>query len=202
MTAFETTSDAAEGLRELVCGLRAGGEDAVRQLFAEHGPGLVALARSIVGCEQRAQDVVQDAVVRALRSLGTLERPEALGAWLRRITTNVALQELRTRGRRRERSIETLLPVFRNDGHREGVRESWAGADRSPMEREETRRAVRDAVEALPDSYREIIMLRDLMGMDTAETSAVLGISQNLAKVRLHRARQALRSLLEEEFGS
>lgn len=191
-----------QGDSELVGGLRRGEPGAVERLVREHGPGLLALARSLTGCDQQGQDVVQEAIVRALRSIGTLERPEALRAWLHRITANVALQHLRARKRRRERPIGDLLPVFRNDGHREGVRETWVRDEGCSLEREELLESVRAAVESLPPTYREIVMLRDLAGFDTAEAAEALGISPNLAKVRLHRARQALRSLLGEEFGS
>ena len=196
------TIEAVQTDSALVADLRRGEAGAVERLLREHGAGLLSLARSLTRCDQQAQDVVQEAVIRALRSIDTLERPEALRAWLHRITANCALQALRSRARRRERPIEALLPIFRNDGHREGVRDTWSRRDACSLEREETRQAVRTAIDQLPDPYREIVMLRDLIGFDTEETAMVLGITQNLAKVRLHRARQALRTLLEEEFGS
>jgi DNA-directed RNA polymerase specialized sigma24 family protein len=115
----------------LVEGLASADTGAVERLVREYGPALLALARSLTGCDQQAQDVLQETMIKALRSIGSLERPGALGAWLHRIAANVALQHLRTRTRRRERPIEKLLPTFGNDGHREDVRGTWAGAGRA-----------------------------------------------------------------------
>ena len=69
------------------------------------------------------------------------------------------------------------------------------------LERKETAAIVREAIERLPDQYREVLVLRDIEEKDTAETAALLGTSSNAVKVRLHRARQALRTLLDREFG-
>ena len=68
------------------------------------------------------------------------------------------------------------------------------------LERKETAAVVRDAIAKLPDQYREVLVLRDIEERDTAEAAALLGTTSNAVKVRLHRARQALRTLLDREF--
>lgn len=184
---------------QLIEGLRQGDRVAVETLFREQGPLLMSIARSIVGDEPTAHDAVQEGVVSALKSINSLRSPDCFPAWLKKTVTNAALAHLRKKGRRRERSIEELLPHFHDDGHRNTDRASWATNAPDP-EREETRDMVRSAINELPEPYRGVIMLRDILGMGTEETSRVLGISCTNAKVRLHRARQALRTLLEERM--
>ncbi len=187
---------------ELVAALRAGDDAAVERFVREYGASLIGLCRSLTGSEHEAQDAVQDALIRALRSLDTLERPESFSGWVKRIAANAAIQRVRDRCRRRERPIESMLPTYHQDGHRDVTGPRWDASGVSSLEREEVRRKVREAMEQLPDAYRTVLMLRDLAGFNTEQAADALGISQGLVKVRLHRARQALRELLEEEFGS
>lgn len=183
----------------LVERLRAGDPAAPADLLAAHTPSLLAIARSILGDENAAMDAVQDAVVSAMRSLDTLQDPGSLAAWLKRTVTNAALVQLRRRRRRRERPIEDLLPRFHADGHRV-VDQAASGLDalEQRMDRDALLARVREAMEQLPDHYREVILLRDVMGLDTNEAAATLSITPNHVKVRLHRARMALRTLLQE----
>ncbi len=108
--------------------------------------------------------------------------------------------KLRTRRRRPERSITDLLPEFRPDGHREAPsapiwRTPVAGDD--PIETAELRRLVRAKIDELPDGYREVLLVRDIEELSTEEAATLLGVSTSAVKTRLHRARQALRELLE-----
>jgi RNA polymerase sigma-70 factor (ECF subfamily) len=142
---------------------------------------------------------VQDAFFCAFRSLGKFEGGCALSTWLHRIVVNAALVKLRTRRRRPEESIEPLLPRFLEDGHHVARPSEWMPADLL-LERRETRELVRAAIDRLPESYRTILLLRDIEEMDTEETARALDITPTAAKVRLHRARQALRTLLDPEM--
>ncbi len=184
---------------DLVEGLRRGDPRAVEALLTEQGPTLVSIARSILGDEHQAMDAVQDGVISALRAIDALRDADALSAWLRKTVTNAALAHLRKRKRRRERAIDDYLPMYFEDGHRVDPRAPWS-ADACDPEREETRAMVREAIEELPAAYREVIMLRDMLEMDTHETARVLDITFTNVKVRLHRARQALRTILEERL--
>ena len=69
------------------------------------------------------------------------------------------------------------------------------------MERAETRQLVREKIDELPESYLTVLVLRDIEGLDTEETAKMLGLSVNATKIRLHRARQALRTMLAPHFG-
>jgi RNA polymerase sigma-70 factor, ECF subfamily len=183
---------------ELVRLLRDGDEAACEQLVRRHGGAMLAVARRYVRAEDEAQDVVQEAFLHAFRGIARFRAEAQLSTWLHRITVTCALMRLRSRRRRREGSIEDLLPNFAEDGR-------WAeaageGEDASPEESlgaRQTRALVRQCIDELPDNYRSVVLLRDIDDLDTREVSAILGVTETAVKVRLHRARQALRTLIE-----
>ena len=162
---------------------------------------LLTVARRIVGSEEDARDVVQEAFISAFKALGNFEGHAKLSTWLHRIVVNKALMRLRTRKRKPEEPIEPLLPSFKEDGHQAQPTTDWHGGADVALERAETRAFVRSRIERLPDTYRTVLLLRDIEEMNTQETAAMLGITENAVKIRLHRARQALRALLAERFG-
>ncbi|HYB97495.1 MAG TPA: sigma-70 family RNA polymerase sigma factor [Vicinamibacterales bacterium] len=186
----------------LVAQLRAGDEAAFERMVRAYGGRLLAVARRIVGSEEDARDVVQDAFMNAFRSLDRFEGNAKLSTWLHRIAVNAALMKLRTRKRKPEQSIETMLPSFLDDGHHEERFQSWEEPVDKLLEQAETRALVRQQIDALPEGYRTVLVLRDIEGLDTEETANVLGLSVNATKIRLHRARQALRTLLAPHFRS
>jgi RNA polymerase sigma-70 factor (ECF subfamily) len=144
--------------------------------------------------------VVQDAFLNAFKNLDRFQGNAKLSTWLHRIAVNAALMKLRTRKRKPEQSIETLLPAFLEDGHHEERFQSWEESVDKTLERAETRELVRQQIDALPESYRTVLVLRDIEGLDTEETANMLGLSVNATKIRLHRARQALRAMLAPHF--
>ena len=77
---------------------------------------------------------------------------------------------------------------------------SWKGSAETLLEEGETRRIVHDAIDRLPESYRTVLLLRDIEELTTDETAILLDVSANAVKIRLHRARQALRALLDVHF--
>ena len=109
---------------------------------------------------------------------------------------------LRTRKRKPEESIEPLLPVYQDDGHHAERFTAWAEPVDVAMQRTETRAQVRRCIDQLPESYRTVLLLRDIEGLDTDDTASLLGLTPNAVKIRLHRARQALRTLLDPHFRS
>lgn len=178
----------------------AGGQQAFELLVRTHGGRLLRTARRILLNEEDARDAVQDAYLSAVRSLDGFKGEAELSSWLHRIAINAALIKLRTRRRVRERPIEELLPGFRADGeHREPIH-SWAEPCGANLERRELQDLVHAAIARLPEDYRVILSLRDLEGIDTKETADLLAISVDAVKTRLHRARQALRTLLDPQL--
>jgi RNA polymerase sigma-70 factor (ECF subfamily) len=110
---------------------------------------------------------------------------------------NVCLMRLRARSRSREVRIDDLLPTFDQSGHHSHPVRAWEDEALARLTRAETRAHVRAFIDRLPDPYREVLVLRDMEELDTEQTARHLGISPGAVKTRLHRARQALRTLLE-----
>ena len=182
--------------RQLVARLRAGDGASYEQLVRTYGGRLLAVARRLVRHEEDARDCVQEAFLQAFRNIEKFEQRASLGSWLHRIVVNAALMKLRARGRRPEASIEDLLPQFDADGQRLEPEAELAVA-LELLERREVREAVRRAIDRLPDGYRNVLLIRDIEGYDTAETAKLLGLTPGAVKTRLHRARAALKTLLE-----
>ncbi|HSP95581.1 MAG TPA: sigma-70 family RNA polymerase sigma factor [Thermoanaerobaculia bacterium] len=187
--------------RDLVLRLRRGEEQAFERLVREQGGRLLAVARRFLRDEEEARDAVQEGFLSAYRSIDNFEQGSRLSTWLHRIVINACLMRLRSRRRRPEDSIEDLLPQFQADGHQVGhPTPDWEGSAETLLARGETRAIVRGAIDRLPDSYRNVLLLRDIEELSTEEAARSLGITANAVKVRLHRARQALRGLLEPHF--
>ena len=191
-----TVSQVASDETALLNRLRAGDDTAFEELIRTHSPRLLRLARGIVGNDEEARDVLQDALLSAFRNLERFQGDARLGTWLHRIVVNTALMKLRTRRRRPEESIEPLLPAFQADGHFAEQFSSWNEGAEAELSRAETRATVRRLIDRLPESFRTVLLLRDIEGLNTEETARVLETTPNAVKIRLHRARQALRTLL------
>lgn len=190
--------DGAETESDLVARLRAGDEAAYAELVRTQGGRMFAVARRLLRSDDDAADAVQEAFVSAFRAIASFEGGARLSTWLHRIVVNAALMKLRTRARRPEVSIEELLPRFFEDGHHVDEPAEWRNpAQLDAMQRQETRALVREQIDRLPADYRTVLLLRDIEGLDTKETAEVLGVTPNAAKIRLHRARLALRTLLD-----
>ena len=186
----------------LIAGLKSGDSGAFEKLLREYGPRLLRLARRILANEDDARDALQDAMVAVYRSIGKFESTSALSTWLHRIVVNAALMKLRSKRRHPEEDIEKYLPRFVADGHQVEPSTPWTESADKVIEREELRASVRAAIEKLPDNYRIVLHLRDIEELSTAETAEILGTAKNVVKIRLHRARQALRTLLDPHMRS
>jgi RNA polymerase sigma-70 factor (ECF subfamily) len=194
--------DAAAEDAALLARLRSGDPSAYDDLVRTHTGKLLAVTRRILNSEDDAKDAVQDAFLSAFRGLANFEGGSLLSTWLHRIAVNAALMKLRTRRRKPERSIETLLPSYLEDGHHAEDFQEWNQPVDRAMMRAELRAVVRKCIGELPDNYRTVLILRDIEELDTDETAERLGLTPNAVKIRLHRARQALRTLLDPHFRS
>jgi RNA polymerase sigma-70 factor, ECF subfamily len=186
----------------LLARLRAKDPGAYEELVRTHSGRMLAVTRRILNSEDDAKDAVQDAFLSAFRGLDTFQGGSLVSTWLHRIAVNAALMKLRTRKRKPERSIETLLPAFLEDGHHAETFHEWNEPIDQAMLRAEKRAVVRHCIGELPENHRTVLILRDIEELDTDETAARLGITPNAVKIRLHRARQALRTLLDPHFRS
>ncbi|HWB73312.1 MAG TPA: sigma-70 family RNA polymerase sigma factor [Nannocystaceae bacterium] len=172
-------------------------DDAFGELVLAHAPAMLATARRLLAREADAEDAVQDACLAAFRALDRFDGRASLATWLHRIVLNSCLMRLRAARRRPERAIEELLPQFLDDGHQREDTRPWRPHALAELERAELCALVRAKIDELPQPYREVLLLRDIEGLDTDETARMLATSCGALKVRLHRARQALRTLLE-----
>jgi len=186
----------------LVRRLRAKDDSAFEALLRRYMARLLSVARRFLKNEEDARDAVQDAFISAFRSIDSFQSGSKLSTWLHRIVVNAALMKLRTRRRHPEEGIDALLPRFQPDGHQVEDSVDWSLSADQIVEREETRALVRRSIDQLPESYRVVLLMRDIEEMTTEETAKALGITTAAVKVRLHRARQALRTLLDQQMRS
>ena len=180
--------------------LQAGDDDAFERLVRTFGGRMLTVARRYVSNEEDAKDVVQTAYLCAFRALSHFEGAAQLSTWLHRIVVNTALMKLRSRRRKPEESIEDLLPAFQEDGHHVEQFSDWGAPADQLMERKQTRATVRACIEQLPENYRSVLMLRDIEELSTQEAAEMLTMTPTAVKVRLHRARQALSTLLRKQY--
>ena len=184
----------------LLARMRAGDDGAFEACVRAYCGQLLIVARRILKNEEDAQDAVQEAFLSAFKDIGRFEGRSLLGTWLHRIAVNAALGRLRSRQRRPERSIEELLPHFGDDEHQIVPPTPWQETSGTILQRKETRELVQQCIARLPEIYRTVLLLRDIEGMDTEETARMLDVQPCVVKTRLHRARQALRTLLDPYF--
>ena len=184
----------------LLGALQAGDDEAYEQLVRSYAPRMLSVARRFLPQEQDAQDAVQDAFISAFKAIDGFEGNSKLSTWLHRITVNAALMKIRSQKRKPERPIEDLLPKYQDNGHPQQYPQSWAATVDTAVEDRETREFVRQKIDELPDSYRTVLLLRDIEERSTEETAQLMGITQGAVKTRLHRARQALRELIDERM--
>lgn len=167
------------------------------QLVRDNIVWMLKLAERLLGDRGLAEDAVQDAFISAFRALEKFEGRSSLKTWLHRITVNAALTKLRQSKRRAEQSIDADLPEFDQYDCRIEAPWHYLASLEDVIESDDLRSIVNTSIDTLPDSYRIVLQLRDIEGYDTAEVAEQLKISEANVKVRLHRARAALKKQLE-----
>ncbi len=184
----------------LLARLRANDPAAFDDLVKLTQDRLYAVALRMLGRPEDAMDAVQEAYLSAFKALAKFEGGSALSTWLHRITVNACLMRLRTRRRRPELLVDDLMPTFTSDGHQTRRSPVWKPEPAAGIEERELHALVRARIDDLPEPLREVILLRDIEGLDTQTTADMLGITVSMVKTRLHRARMALKGLLEPHF--
>lgn len=195
------TNSTNPGDQELVDCIRAGENQCYDLFVRRFGSKVLAVAKRYLRSDADAADCFQDTFVAAFDGIDRFEKRSSLGTWLRGITVNQCLMRIRTNSRRREESIDHLLPEFDERGKRVTTYEPAQSSDFGDMiDRSQTKTVVRSKIDELPDDYRMTLLLRDIDGYSTQETADILGIRVNAVKTRLHRARSALKTLLAPEL--
>lgn len=169
--------------RQLAARVLDGDEAAFRTLYRRHTPRLWALVSRLLGSTARteAEDAVQETWIRAVEALASFRWEAAFSTWLTGIGLNCARQALRQRTRTAETSTDGLLEIVP------------AGPTPDPGRRLD----LEDAIGALPDGYRTVLVLHDLEGFTHPEISNRLGIAVGTSRSQLHHARRAVRRYLE-----
>lgn len=184
----------------LLARMQAGDDEAFEACVRTYCGRLLVVARRILPNEEDARDAVQDAFLAAFKQIDRFEERSKLGTWLHRIGVNAALGRLRKLHKHPEQPIESLLPHFGEGEHQFDPPAPWQATSDAILQGKESRELVTRCINRLPDAYRTVVLLRDIEGIDTDETARLLGTSPGVIKTRLHRARQALRTLLDPYF--
>lgn len=163
----------------------------------EHSDWMMAVAFRILLDRGHAEDAVQAAFINVFKHLDSFEGRSSLQSWMRRIVVNEALMVLRKIKRQNEQSIDNLLPSFDSAGCRIEPGLVSTQTPESLLVLNQTHKQIRAAITQLPEDYRLVLCLRDIEGLSTKESSEALAISEANVKMRLHRARSALKKLLE-----
>lgn len=196
------TLDRAEEI-ELVAKARAGDYDAFERLVKSCERRIWAIAWRLLGDREEAENIVQASFLKAMEALDSFRGEAGFCTWVGRIATNEGLEILRRRRRKDALSLDELVTESDDDGpipHPELLAD-WREDPSRSVEREELRRILDEALDTLSPGLRAVFVLRDVEGQSTAETAEALGITEANAKVRLMRARLALRERLTEAFG-
>jgi RNA polymerase sigma-70 factor, ECF subfamily len=174
----------------LVDRARAGDRFAFEELVRRHADRLYAVILSFVADAEAAQEVTQEAFLRAWRGIDRFQGRSRFFTWLYRIGIN----EAKRRTAREPSGVASL--------DEEPIPEApdWSEAPQTRLEQADLRRVLEDAIRALPIEYRAPVILRDVEGLSTAEAAEVMGLGEAAFKSRLHRARLALRRALDEHF--
>lgn len=184
-----TPTDDSASDAEIIELILAGATDRFELLLRRHNQRLFRVARSILRDDAEAEDAVQQAYLAAFTALTQLSDRQRFAAWMTRITVREAL------GRRGRPVTLAVVDVL------ETVHEP---PPRGPEERaasQQLRDVLEAAIDSLPDSYRAVLVMRDVQELSTRETADALDVSEESVRVRLHRARRALRVVLEERSG-
>ena len=190
----------AEGLSdvELVASIRSGDARAMEALMRRHNRALYRTARAILRDDAEAEDAVQEAYIQAYRALGSFRGESRLSTWLVRIAANEALM----RRRRRLRAAEVIpiaAPGSGMDAEREEPMTDDTGPEGNAL-RGEVRRLLEARIDALPEGYRAVFVLRALEELSVEETAAALQLAQATVRTRFFRARSLLRETLARDI--
>jgi RNA polymerase sigma-70 factor (ECF subfamily) len=174
----------------------AGGDlAAFEQLMRRHNRTLFRTARAILRDDAEAEDALQEAYLQAYQAMGSFRGDAQLSTWLARVVANEALMRLRKRTRR-----DGIIPLH-NDGEEiERVPDMPSSTPESSAQRAEIRKLLEKHIDALPEAYRPVFMLRAVEEFSVEETAEVLGIPAATVRTRFFRARSLLREALAQEI--
>ena len=179
--------------------LREGDRAEFARLVEEYSPMIYRLGLKMLNNPQDAEDILQETFIKAYKHIGKFDGRSSVSTWLYRIATNESLMSLR---KKRPDTISFDVPSIYESEPQEPLQiVDWCCLPEDEFLSAESRMRLDEAAENLPDSLRVVFVLRDIEGLSTRETAAVLDISEMAVKTRLSRARLRLREDLSTYFG-
>lgn len=188
-----------ESERKFIERLRVGDAAACAQCVEMHSDGLYRLALRMMRDPHEAEDVLQETFLNAFKGLARFDGRSSLKTWLHRIAYNTALMKLRRAKLGRVSVEETLEAEDQGERLPEALHD-WCCLPERDFETNDARAQLDNAIRDLPENLRVVFVLRELEGLSTGETARALTLSEQAVKVRLHRARLALRERLADYF--
>lgn len=185
--------------------LLTGDPDAFDQFVETYRRKLFQYTYLMCGHREDAEEVAQETLLKVFSNFDQLREPQHLRPWVFRIAKNECLMKRRKSifAPKEEISLDELRPHPTGDGdHRKLEIADWSALPEDAAHRSEIRRIVGQAIQELPDTYRSVILLRDVEELTTEEAASVLDVSTDVVKTRLHRARLALRQKLDQYLRS
>ena len=183
--------------QEMIAAILAGENQLYHELIRPHERNVYVMALSYMKNEADAEDVAQEAIVRAFRKLSSFRAESKFSTWLISITINEARTRLRRQALVRMESLDQLDEY---KGISPALLRDWREIPSEAIERDEVRNLIQQAIGQLPDIYRQVFLLRDVEELTTSETAETLNISVPSVKVRLHRARMMLQKQLAPQL--
>ena len=183
---------------QVVAGAKSGDHEAFRAIMQRHNQRLFRVARGLMRDDAEAEDVLQEAYVRAFAHIEAFRGEAAIATWLTRIVINEAKGRLRSRKPTVElEAVESAQQGGAQLIHFPGRPDSNPEAD---VAKAQIRRLLEGAVDKLPEPFRVVFILRDVEGLSVEDTAVQLGIKAETVKTRLHRARRLLRNALHAQL--
>ena len=182
----------------MIAAILAGDIQLYHELIRPYERSVYVMALSYMKNEADAEDVAQEAIVRAFRKLSSFRAESKFSTWLISITINEARTRLRRQVLVRMESLDQLPDE--NTGLSPALLRDWREIPSEAIERAEVRKLIQQAVDQLPDIYREVFLLRDVEELSINEAAEALKISTPSVKVRLHRARLMLQKQLAPQL--
>ena len=183
---------------EIIAAIIEGETQLYHELILPYERRVYMMALSFMKNDADAEDVAQEAFIKAFRNLSTFRGDAKFSTWLISITLNEARSRLRRQNIVRMQSLDE--PPDEEGSVSPALLRDWREIPSEAVEREEVRTLIKKAVETLPDIYRQVFLLRDVEELDVSETAQALSISIANVKVRLHRARMMLQKELAPQL--
>jgi RNA polymerase sigma-70 factor, ECF subfamily len=181
--------------------LMTGDADAFDRFVAHFRTKIFHYSWLMCGQREDAEDVAQDTLLKVFESFDQLREPERVRPWVFRIARNACLMKRRKSvfAPAQELSLDEFLPAMsQENGHAKLQIADWSGLPDRQILQSEMKRVLDQAISALPENYKSVILMRDVEDLSTLETAQILDLTEDVVKTRLHRARLAVRRKLDE----